>query len=395
MIVRFALALGLAVIVAGAPIAEIFTAQGSHYDVFLAYGTKYKTQINAFVASYDVLNTILIPFYKTPAGAEAVASLVATATAVFPDYCDELRGISDGAEVPLDLIMLLSFEDELTTIVEEPGQTSCSDLHMNIAGGATILAHNEDDEVYIEGGAVILEATIFRNDRHSEYSFIAYQYPGFLPGIAFGFNSHGIALTCNAVFPTAANASGLGNQYIARHILGSTNLEDAFSRARMGAACDGHSLNIMSFRHEDAKKPILTNIELSMNGTETLTITPGLNVPELVESGVFFHANMYRHSPEVSQYVDVSSVARLAVFNSMPTPTTLEDALAVLGSQANASYPIYRTGTAPDCCTETGPSCCATVASAIFDLAAKTMSVYFENPATSTPTYVYPIHVRN
>ena len=55
----------------------------------------------------------------------------------------------------------------------------------------------------------IIKAEIVSDDNIVKEAFTAYTYPGLVPGNAFGFNNHGLLITCNAVFPKRCNQSSL------------------------------------------------------------------------------------------------------------------------------------------------------------------------------------------
>ena len=56
----------------------------------------------------------------------------------------------------------------------------------------------------------------------------------------------------------------------------------------------------------------------------------------------------YRHTPDVPQRNDPSSVHRLARLKELPTPTNVTGILKVLGDTGDKQYPFYRTATPPD-----------------------------------------------
>lgn len=96
----------------------------------------------------------------------------------------------------------------------------------------------------------------------------------------------------------------------------------------------------------------------------------------------YAHFNMYLRL-KVPQYVDISSVARLAEYEKLPSPTDVTGIFNILGNQANASWPVYRTATPPDSAL--------TLATALFDSDAATMGVVMNNPITSKPLFHLPL----
>lgn len=71
------------------------------------------------------------------------------------------------------------------------------------------------------------------------------------------------------------------------------------------------------------------------------------SVLPITTAGTYAHFNMYRRLT-VPQYVDTSSVARLAEYEKLGPAHDVMGMKAVLGNTANTSWPIYRNGAPPD-----------------------------------------------
>ena len=56
-------------------------------------------------------------------------------------------------------------------------------------------------------------------------------YPATAAGHAFGFNSHGVALSMNAVYPGLVDPDGAGCYFLSRDMLAATGPADAVARA--------------------------------------------------------------------------------------------------------------------------------------------------------------------
>jgi len=236
---------------------------------------------------------------------------------------------------------------------------SCSDIFVkhrfDIGFG-----HNEDASPAIKNTAYLVTIKVEGGD---SAKFMAYNYPGLLPGNAWGFNEHSVIFTCNEIDDWAVLIGGIGRNFVTRDLFNSKNLEDAIARvANIPNRATGWSLNLGSIKESKQY-----NVEIAP-GSE-------LSVWEVKQN--YSHFNMYRHL-NVSDYTDESSVHRLERSNEFPRPENLTDVATMLGDTKDPEYPIYRDGQPPDDA--------ATVCTALFNLQTQHGLLYLDNPKLNFDT---------
>lgn len=132
----------------------------------------------------------------------------------YPQYVDEMLGISEGAGVPFDDVVVLNAMEAVT--MDALHLTKCTTMAVNeerTADGHVLIAHNEDwlpeDE---------LDVVVAQVEPDDEPPFLAMTYGGLLCNI--GFNSHGIAQCCDSVYPNDSRI-GIPRVVVSRAVLGS------------------------------------------------------------------------------------------------------------------------------------------------------------------------------
>jgi len=347
----------------------------SPFDLGFQIGTTFAEEIQTYVKNDSFLWLNAIPWQKS--NMDIYDQTVEMNAAIFPDHMQELQGWAAGANVSFEALMLMNMGDEISTALgmspkEHRGGKACTDIMLN---GPYVMAHNEDAGPSVKPLAFLIQVQLMWLQNTTQVSrFTAYTYPGFLSGMAWGFNDY-IAYACNAVFPIAVSLPGLVRYFINRDILASTSAEDALNRLTIQNISLGFSVNIGAIPNSN-QGPAMYNVEIAQNQTNILTVIPG-NYSE--------HFNMYRRL-KVPQYTDNSSVHREARANQMGPPTDMYDILQILGDTQDPQYPIFRDAVPPDCCS--------TVATVAFDLQNLTASVYQANPKTSDPVYFFDLAFR-
>ena len=69
----------------------------------------------------------------------------------------------------------------------------------------SLMAHNEDNDPYLMNLGYFVHARITDASGAVIEEFTHYCYPGILCGDAYGFNSNGVVMTQNALFPSDVN----------------------------------------------------------------------------------------------------------------------------------------------------------------------------------------------
>jgi isopenicillin-N N-acyltransferase-like protein len=189
----------------------------------------------------------------------------------YPQYVDEMVGISEGAGVAFDDVVVLNAMEAVTT--DALHLVKCTSLAINerwTADGHVLLAHNEDWLPEDENDVYVMHAT--PND---EPPFIAMSYGGLLPNV--GFNALGIAQGCDSVYPTDSRI-GIPRIVVSRAVLASRTLGDAIRCAISPHRAAGYNHLII---HESGE---LYNVEVSARRFAVL----------YGQDGYVIHTNFYQ-----------------------------------------------------------------------------------------------------
>lgn len=152
----------------------------------------------------------------------------------YPQYLDELIGMSEGAGVPFDDLAVLNAMEAVT--MDALHLTKCTSMAVSgdrTADGHVLVAHNEDWLPDDEGDVYVVQA---RPD--DEPPWMAMTYGGLLPNI--GFNAEGIAQACDSVYPNDSRI-GIPRVIVSRAILAARNLGDAIRSAVIPKRAAGYN----------------------------------------------------------------------------------------------------------------------------------------------------------
>jgi len=114
----------------------------------------------------------------------------------FPPAVAFLRGLADGAGVPLRAIASIAFSEEIAAEFL-PAPEKCSTLVVRTDRG-WLIGHNEDYEPHYYGKMLALDVAF---DGHPRMVCLA--YPGQLPASGPSLNAHGVAIANNSLWPEA------------------------------------------------------------------------------------------------------------------------------------------------------------------------------------------------
>ena len=403
----------------------------SHYGVGFEIGRLGAARIRGWLTSYARL-PVIQQFVTTHRGAALLARLERSNCGAFPQYCDELRGMADGAGLTFrNTTLLMVLRHELSQLLLPSGGGSakvpgpdaeCTDViirrrgQSNHSGNDAVgIAHNEDGEAFLGQFAFFVNATFAPGGAGAAAHppFFSFMYPASTAGHAFGVNGHGVAVTMNALYPTAVAPDGIGCYFLSRDMLAARSAADALARTRprpLGAFqgserkrtwAYGASLNVgippvavavagagagagTTGAHQPARAfnievapPDFTDVALEEERTATFS----------------FHMNSYLRL-NVSQRDEPSSAHRLRAAQYLcavrsagdasegpprapPPPSSVDGLRRVLGDTSDSRYPLYRNASPPDDS--------ATAATAVFDLVRRRLHVYVGvNPWTSS-----------
>jgi isopenicillin-N N-acyltransferase-like protein len=188
----------------------------------------------------------------------------------YPQYMDEIIGISEGANVSYDDLLVLTSMEGVT--MDALHLTKCTSLGVNeerTADGHVLLAHNEDWLPEDEPDVIVIRA-----EPNDELPFLAMTYGGLLPNI--GLNAAGIAQCCDSVYPNDSRI-GIPRIVASRAILGSHTPADAIRHMLVAHRAAGYN-HLLA--HESGE---LYNVEVS---ARRFAILPGTD-------GYIAHTNHY------------------------------------------------------------------------------------------------------
>lgn len=336
----------------------------SPHAVFHAIGSHFSERIREYAKQSSALNDRLIPWYnESQKNRDIMFGFVMANRNQFPAYFEELQGLSEGSGMPLLYILLLNFSSEIDALIDQDKEearqtdTNCSDIFLlDAKKQKAALGHNEDADADIKDYAYMIEI------QYPTYRFTAYCYPGYLPGNTFGFNSHGLVITTNAEFPKAVQEKGIARSFLNRHFYSARTTMEAQEMVKqvLPELITGFALNVVS----------LNNLTDVFN----VEVAPGNMSIKQVQS-YYGHFNQYDHL-RVPEHYDPSSVHRAARYNQLVPVTSEQDIYRILGDTEDKQYPIYREGNPPD-------EGVKTVATAIYDLMGRKLTVYTSNPKTN------------
>ena len=327
---------------------KLFTFCGSHFEVGLAIGKRFRQQIRRTLANNTDLENTFLSFHHTADGKRKYQRLIRLHRLRFPQYFSELEGISQGAGVSFEELFLVNMRGEYQIYVRKLAGFECSTCSLLTAKSA-VFAHNEDGSPIYHGQMYLVRIEVQGNP-----PFVALCYPGFLPGNAFGFNSEGICFSANSLLPKGT-VTGSGRHFIARSLFEARSLEETIKLATIPGRASGFNYTIGSL-----KERRIINLEVSPNTHSVLEI-----------KGSFFHANHYIRLAKVDQLITPSSKSRQLRGEMLLAKESAKDkagVLKVLRDHKIRDYPILRNGRQPD-----GG---VTLVTALFDLDSKRLTIY-------------------
>jgi len=216
----------------------IFNVKGNNYDIGKQVGRYFKQRILKALNECAQFKDLKKLDEERP---ERINRVEVLAKKHFPQFINEIQGISDGSGVEYRDILIANFRH---VPPKDDVENNCSTLIIK-SKDDTILAHNEDFES-IMGKSSYFSIMELENGT----KIFAHSYPGCIPGISFGFNSHGIIITTNSL-PNPINRIGLSRILFGRAMLESKTLNEAVQKAQsLSPRSGGVSYNIVSMKEK-------------------------------------------------------------------------------------------------------------------------------------------------
>ena len=152
----------------------------------------------------------------------------------YPQYMDELAGMSEGANVNIVELAVVNFMEGVT--MDALHLTKCTSLAVNeqfTANRHVLAAHNEDWLPDDEPDVYLVHASL-----EDEPPFLAMSYGGLLPNI--GINEAGICQCCDTVYPNDTRI-GIPRVIVSRAILGAKTIGEAIHRSLVPLRAAGYN----------------------------------------------------------------------------------------------------------------------------------------------------------
>lgn len=211
----------------------VFRVEGTNYEIGFEIGRKFKDRINRAFKQSVIYNYLIEIDRLKP---EWFDCLHEHAKKHFPQYLAEITGIAEGAGLDYRDIALINFRGSFP-------EKGCSTVIFK-QQDKIILAHNEDHETVLGELAYLLIVEL-----QDGTSFLAYTYPGCLPGFSSSFNSHGIVMSANAM-PDPDVQIGVPRHLFDRSMLEANNIEDVLQRILMPQRSGAFSYNLVSMKEK-------------------------------------------------------------------------------------------------------------------------------------------------
>lgn len=179
----------------------LYRVKGTHYECGHTIGRLTGESIRHRIADDFASLSCLLKFIQTEYGLRLHRDFIEITRSLYPWYWDEICGLSDGSEVPLEQILVLNFLNETKTTYElleekensieinETGEKGCTSVLLNRQDTNTFsLLHNEDHATALYQTGYLIEADIQSSEyeggkrRSPNEKFIAYCYAGNIPG---------------------------------------------------------------------------------------------------------------------------------------------------------------------------------------------------------------------
>jgi len=242
-------------------ILPFLRVSGTNYEIGFQVGQQFRDRIKNTLDNLPAFKENKERDEKNP---ERLNKIKKISEKSFPQYMEELKGYAEGSGIEFRDIFIHNYK-------HLPREDNCSTGVFTFENN-TLIAHNEDAHPIMGKNAYFLYEEL-----EIGTSFFAYSYPGILPGMSFGFNSHGIFFCCNSL-PDPTKSVGISRIFLARNMFEQKTIEDAlFAAQRYTPRSGGANYNISSL-----KTNVAVNLETTGNASYRTDITDR-----------FFHTNHY------------------------------------------------------------------------------------------------------
>ena len=340
----------------GYPLIE---ASGTHFEIGFQLGSAMKeTVADYFEVAGDYRESVA---FFVGEGRAAVEAMLTHARAAFPRLVEEIEGMAEGVGVPFRHLFAYNCRSEIGIMKDPPG---CSTFALR-DGDRAVLVHNEDGNDLNRGRMYLARVT-----PPSGVTFLAFVYPGLMPGNGPAVNSSGIVETTNYIQPKRV-AEGIPRYFLSRAVLEAADLDEAVDIVTTGPRA-------FPFHH---------NL-LSLGESRILSVETAA-YPEMVHDvmevdGLYLHTNHFLHPAMTGEAGKerpydvpyVSSTTRLDVLRRAMAekgePADAEEMVGMLSLHEGRPY--------SPCRHPEGDVHGVTLGTAVFETPFPGMTLYHGNP---------------
>jgi predicted choloylglycine hydrolase len=298
---------------------RVIAFSGDHYQLGHLIGTQSKAIFASHIKPSSGFQTLLQ--WKESDWLSSVKKAIA---ADAPTVYQELQGIADGAEQPLDEVILWNARGDLIHCIPE-GCTSIGVTQPSL----TLVAHNEDGDPALKPHVFILQAELTTEAAN----FTSFVYPASVPGHSFAMNQHGLAFSVNNIRLTEHQV-GLPRMITARLLL----------------ECKDHQAFIKQLEEQQRTGAFHYTVA-DMQSRQAFSVeAPFQAVSSLAAAPVRVHANHLVHDKlaSVSQIITDSSDSRQVRMQALADSHSGEEVLAqhclqILRDKHHDVLPVFRT----------------------------------------------------
>lgn len=393
-----------------------YRVQGTHYECAKSIGQLTRDAIQRRITNDFTYLSSLFTFVQSAEGRKLQDDFIETTKTFYPWYWDEIQGLADGSEVPLEQIVALNFLNEIRTAfrLEEEKQSQKTENETGEKGCTTVLInrtdknicsllHNEDHAtaLFMTGYLVLadIQSSFYseKNCSSPKEKFLAYCYAGGIPGNAFGANIHGFACSLNGLYPNFIAQRRLPRQIVNRALLSVRNENELDRILHSSPVAYGFCVNAGFYPQTNSllNYEIGPNLKIDQeNFVSKCRILSSDDSSKLNENetddecsikwNFLIHYNHYERLNDVivQQKSLVSSYSRSKRGEEFGEIFTIDDALRLLGDHENEAFPIFRVANRTDFNS-------VTLCSVHIDFRTFEMLIYENNPKDNPQAPVY------
>ncbi len=306
------------------PFATVDLGSGSYRDLGRSLGEALRDPIHAVMQTQSKALGRCRAALDGPLTPRLAGFRQSVAT-TWPHLLEELDGMAEGADVPVNLMFAWNCRSEIYAITEAAG---CSTVGLTTEDGWS-LAHNEDGNAAYFGRMVVVKATPPSGVRYAYFV-----YPGNLVGNGPGLNSEGVCQCTNFISCTEVG-TGIPRYFTGRAVVEARSLDEAERLVAIpGRAFPWHH-NLGSLT------------EKRLISVETW---PPIRFDTLTVDGVHLHTNHLTHDamqglPENLTYFDRSTGPRMEALQRLTAeqpPTNSHHLLDLLADRSGSPCKVCR-----------------------------------------------------